>query len=352
MYAAGRTERDGLVWRLVEGAGPELDGCEVTGIAWSQHSNDVARVDLDDGRVLMVKLARFDWVAPGFRAERLAAERLNRVGVLAPRHLRVPDRVGGRPVLCYWRIPLETLASVWPSLGELGRSGALRSWGRLLRRVHDVPLDEVGRLGSGADESIAAHLARDLDDRLRWGVAGEWPEGSASLERALEVIPELERRTGERPTVLLHGDPHARNIMVRAEGGMASCDGLIDLESAWGGPPEMDLAHARVLHGPHFDQQLDPGWFDELAAGYGETLDPFLLEWFALYHLLNLGFYSALVGHPEHAADVARAAAGRAERLVAGPSGTAPAAIPAQGTRGRGEETWDRSSTWTSTTPS
>ena len=84
---------------------------------------------------------------------------------------------------------------------------------------------------------------------------------------------------------------------------------------AAGGPRELDLAHALVLHGPLFAQQLHDGWFEELRLGYQHPLDPFALRWFAVYHLLNLGFFSALVGDREHAAAVAEAAAGRAAGL-------------------------------------
>lgn len=291
---------------------------------WRQHSNDIGRVELDDGRVLMVKLARFGWAAAGFRAERRAARLLARTDVAAPRHLPVAERVGGRPVLAYWRIELETLASVWPDLDAAGRRTALESWGRLFCRVHDVRVDGVGRLGGAGARSLYDYLARDVGERLRPAVAGAWPAGFDALETALALLPELDRRVGRRAPVLLHGDPHARNVMAARESGQ--CEGLIDLEGAAGGPREMDLAHLRILHGDLFDHPLPDGWFRTVQAAYGLALDPFALDWFALYHLLNLGFFSAHTGDAWHADAVAGSAVAHADRLRERQYGTAPAA--------------------------
>ncbi len=318
---AEETTRGQVLRQVVAAIGqPEHSVVKVT---WRQHSNDVGRIELDDGRVLMVKLARFRWAAPGFEAERQAARLLQDRDVVVPHHLPIPDMVAGRPVLCYWRIELETKASIWPRLNGEAQRRVLRTWGGLLRRVHEVDLDSVGRLGEGKDEPLEHFLGRDVGHRLGPAVAGEWPAGYDSLKTALATLPELERRVGDQPRVLLHGDPHARNVM--CTGYAATCDGFIDLEGAGGGPREMDLANLVVLHGPHFDQPLPEDWFREVQAGYGLELDPFAMDWFALYHLLNLGFFSAHVGHAEHAAAVAASAADRAESLRRRTNGTAPA---------------------------
>lgn len=312
-------ERERIVQRLLGALGPQVAGRTVVSATWRRHSNDVGRIELDDGRVLMVKVGRFDWTAPRFRAERRAARRLNERGIVAPRHLDAPERIEGRPVLCYWRIQMPTLATVWPTRDDSERQAALRDWGVLLRRVHDVPVAGCGPLSAETPcrDPIGDYLSADLADRLRPAVAGSWPDGLAPLDAALESLPDVGTRLHGAPTVLLHGDPHAGNVMCRAEDGVVSCEGLIDLETAAGGPRELDLAHALVLHGPLFAQPLPDGWFEELRRGYGMKLDRFALRWFAVYHLLNLGFFSALVGDHEHAAAVAEAAAERASGLEA-----------------------------------
>lgn len=314
------SERARIVGRLIEALSPVVGGHEVVATNWRRHSNDVGRVELDDGRVLMVKVGRFDWAAPRFRAERLAARRLNGSGIVAPRHLAAPEWIDGRPVLCYWRIEMPTLATVWPTRLAPARKAALRDWGALLRRVHDVPVEGCGPLATDAPcrDPIHDYMAADLSERLRPAVAGTWAAGLASLDAAVEALPELGARLGATPSVLLHGDPHAGNVMCRPGDGEDQplrCEGLIDLETAAAGPRELDMAHAAVLHGPHFAQPLPDGWFDELRSGYGVELDPFGMRWFRVYHLLNLGFFSALVGDHEHAAIVARAAAEGANGL-------------------------------------
>lgn len=317
-------EQDGpdygtIVDRVLADLGEGVAGRQVVSATWREHSNDVGRIELDDGRVLMVKVGRFDWTAPRFRAERLAARRLCTQGIVVPRHLDVSEEVDGWPVLCYWRIALSTLATVWGTESDPDYGGALREWGRLLRRVHAVPAEACGPLSSddSCRDAIGDYLAGDLADRLGPAVGHRWREGLVPLNTALELLPELRRRLDDAPTVLLHGDPHAGNVMVRSEGDGVKCDGLIDLETAAGGPRELDLAHALVLHGPLFTQELPEGWFEHLVEGYGISLDPFALRWFAVYHLLNLGFFSALVGDHEHARLVAAEAARRAADLQA-----------------------------------
>lgn len=310
----GTKEREKILDELLGSLEPVLAGAAVESVTWRRHSNDVGRVQMGDARVLMVKVGLFDWVGPRFRAERRAARWLREQGIVAPEHLGGPERILGHPVLSYWRIDLHTLATVWPTREGPTRRAALQDWGALLRRVHAVPVDRCGPLmnGDGACDGVADFVGADLRDRLRIAVGDLWPEGLAPLDRALEALPELDARVGDAPRVLLHGDPHAGNVMCRAAADPAApvrCEGLIDLETAAGGPRELDLAHALVLHGPLFAQQLPDGWFDELRRGYGMEPDPFAMRWFAVYHLLNLGFYSALIGDREHAAVVAEAAA-------------------------------------------
>jgi hypothetical protein len=84
--------------------------------------------------------------------------------------------------------------------------------------------------------------------------------------------------------------------------------GVIDLDDAWAGPPEAELARIEVLHGPLFGHPLPGSWFDILVEGYGSALDGHLLGFFRAYQLLNLGYHAAVTGLKVHAAEVARVA--------------------------------------------
>lgn len=312
-------DHEAIVEGVLGSLGPSVSGRKVVSATWRRHSNDVGRVELDDGRVMMIKVGRFEWTAPRFRAERLAAQRLHSRDIVVPQHLDVPEEIAGWPVLAYWRIELPTLATIWRERKDPDYGAALRDWGTLLRRVHALPSETCGPLSSDEPcrDGIGEFMEQDLGERLRPAVSVRWPGGLEPLDTVLEMLPELRRRLDDAPKVLLHGDPHAGNVMVRPEETGVSCDGLIDLETAAGGPRELDLAHAMVLHGPLFTQELPEGWFDHLVEGYDMALDPFALRWFAIYHLLNLGFFSALVGDHEHAALVAEDAARRAADLRA-----------------------------------
>ena len=112
----------------------------------------------------------------------------------------------------------------------------------------------------------------------------------------------------EEEGTLIHGDLHAGNVLCETEGERIRCVGLLDLETAFAGPPEADLANAEVLHGPLFTQPLPEPWFEHLRAGYGDSLDPLVLAFFRIYHLANMGFYSAFIGDAWHAETVARGA--------------------------------------------
>ena len=285
------------------------------------HSNQLTEVCFQDGRRLIVKWGRYEWDAPRFHAARLAADLLRRrTGVIAPRQLEVEPGIAGPPVEAYWRIPLPTLHEMWPELPERARDRALRSWGEILRRVHKVRLAGHGPLPRAVREpsSIRAFLGAELEGRLPPAVAAWWPIGYELVTTLGALVPEISARVGERPGVLLHNDPHMANVLCERRGTGVRCVGVLDLEAAMAGPPEADLAHAQVLHGPLFGIALSGSWFDRVVEGYAAPVDPVTLAFFRAYHLINLGFHAAMVGFAEHAADVAAAAAAEITALVQG----------------------------------
>lgn len=307
---------DRLVRALLPVAAPGMEREKVGIRSLDAHSNDVAEVHVPDGRVLMVKRGRYPWSAARLHASRTAAQMLRDSDVRVPQPIAIPEGVDARPVEAYWRIEHPTLLELWPVLRPARRRQALRSLGRLLRQVHGVAVNRHGPLGAdAAPASLAAHLEGDLAGRLLPAVQGVWPAAATHLERLAGYVARLEERLAGAPAVLLHGDVHLGNVLCDDAGGAVRCVGLLDLEGAAGGPAESDLAIAQVHHGPLFAAPLPDGWFRILLRGYGREPDRFALAFYRAVHLANMGFHSALVGHGEHAADVAGMLAAEVEGL-------------------------------------
>lgn len=273
-----------------------------------RHTNPRLEVRYRDGRTLVVKRGAEAWVRQRFAASAAACGLLRRrTGVVAPEPVPLPDAGHGPPLEVYWKVELTPLADAWPALDGRGRARALRDWGRLLRRVHRVrprghgPLPRAER----AAGSLEGHLSADLGDRLLPAVRRTWPQGVDVLGALVDAVPAISARAGA--PVLLHGDPHQANILCTVEGSRVRCTGVIDLEAAWSGPPEADVAVAELIHGPLF-RPLPDGWTAEFRRGYGEALDAAALSFYRAMHLANLGYHAALTGLHDHAADVLGAA--------------------------------------------
>lgn len=311
---------DRLFRRLLPIAAPGVEPRQVRIRFLDAHSNDVAEVRVPDGRVLMVKRGRYPWSASRMHASRSAAGMLAGSGALVPAPLALPEGLDPRPVEAYWRIPHPTLLERWPRLSPAARCRALRSLGALIRRVHGVRAPRQGPLepGDGVPGSLEAYLAADLGGRLLPAVEGEWPDAAPLLRQLVDAVPRMARRLGRAPSVLLHGDVHLGNVLCRTSGDRVRCVGLLDLETAAGGPAESDLAMAQLQHGPLFGAPLQQGWFELLLQGYRRVPDAPGLRFYRAVHLANMGYYSALIGHADHAARVAAALAHEVRGIASG----------------------------------
>jgi aminoglycoside phosphotransferase (APT) family kinase protein len=273
-----------------------------------RHTNPRLEVRYQDGRTLVVKRGEAEWVRQRFAASRAACGLLRRrTGVVAPEPIPVPDCGRRSPLEVYWKVEFATLADAWPRLDAPARTRALRDWGRLLRRVHRVRPRGHGALprAERAPGSLEQHLAADLGERLLPAVHYTWPGGVDVLHALVDAVPRLAARA-EAP-VLLHGDPHQANVLCQPDGSRVRCVGVIDLEAAWSGPPESDVAVAELIHGPLF-APLPDGWTAEFRRGYGEALDGAAIAFYRAVHLANLGYHAALTGIHAHAADLLLAA--------------------------------------------
>lgn len=316
-----------LVTALLRSVGAPAEPADVT--FRNQHSNDFAEIRSRDGRTLIAKRGRYEWSEARFQTSRAASELLRtQVPVVAPRPLPLPRGLDPRPVEAYWRIDLPTLQEVWPELNASQREQALRSWGALMARVHSIRLPGCGPLlqARQGSHSLVTFLRADLGARLLPAIMGEWPEAVELAEALLGAVEQIPARNLHPGGRFLHGDLHMGNVLCERTGGEVRCVGLIDLETALAGPPECDLANLGVHHGALFDQPLEGEWYRQVLAGYGAEPDPWLLAFFRTYHLLNMGFYSALIGHHWHAGQVAAAA--RAEVAHLGRTRRAPVTAP------------------------
>lgn len=279
-----------------------------------KHSNYVVEVRFRGGRTLMIKRVRYAEMAERFHTSRVAAELLREeAGITAPDYLTVPAPFD--VPLVYWRIPLPTLDTLWPDLSEEARRVTLRSWGALIRRIQRVRLPGHGPLLAARREarSLAAFLHADLEERLRPAAEGIWPEGLALIDRLIAAIDAVQQQVGDRGGVLLHNDLFTSNVLCeRAEEDgetRATCVGVLDLEDAFAGPPEAELAKTEILHGPLFGHSWQAPYFEEILTGYAAPLDPLLMAFFRTYHMVNMGFHAAATGLAAHAGEVARAGA-------------------------------------------
>lgn len=296
---------------LVEAIADEAGSAAPVKASWNgEHSNDILALDFDDGRTLMIKRARHDWVAPRFEAARAASRLLrHRANVVAPAPLDVPPGIDDLPVQAYWRIPLPTLGAVWPRLSERARARALHSLGRLVRRIHGIRLPGWGPLPGAVagGESLETYLEYDLAQRLLPAVTDIWPEARPALEALVELVPGVARRAERAGGVLVHNDLHLGNVLCEVEGDDVRCVGLLDLEASLAAPAASDLASFEAMHGPLFEQSLEPRRRREFHKGYGARPDAAVFAFYGAVHLANMGFHSALLGHDEHAARVAAA---------------------------------------------
>jgi aminoglycoside phosphotransferase (APT) family kinase protein len=289
----------------VEARWPEARPVSVE--ACERHTNARVEIRYDDGRTLVVKSAADEWRRQRFAASRAACGLLlRRTGVIVPEPIPIPRAVTLPPLEAYWKIHLTPLADAWSTLDGTVRPRALRSWGELLRRIHRVRPRGHGPFPRAEREpgSLEAHLTADLGERLLPAVRCTWPQAVPSVDALVAAAPRIASRAGE--PVLLHGDPHQANVLCEVSGRRVRCVGVLDLEAAWAGPPEADVAVAELIHGPLFTP-LPSGWSAEFRRGYGEPLDPAALTFFRAVHLANLGYYAALTGLHAHAAEVLRA---------------------------------------------
>lgn len=304
--------RDALVQAVLHNLEAETGGIAPDSVTYrGEHSNDVFEIHFPKDRTMIVKWARFDWGGPRFKASRRASELLREeAGIVAPHHLDLASTLLGRPVLAYWKIPNPTLKELWQDIPDEKRTDVLRSLGRLIRRIHNVRLPGSGLLPDAArpDSSLSDFLRSDLVDRLEPALSEQWPSGLSLVQELVEATPEVAERSAETDSVLVHNDLHMSNILCEVEDDDVRCVGVIDLEAAWAAPAAADLATMEVLQSPPVAPAPHEDWVEAVFDGYGKSFDPGLMRFFRSYHLINLGFHAALLGHDHRAEEIGQRA--------------------------------------------
>jgi hypothetical protein len=177
-------------------------------------------------------------------------------------------------------LPGITLAPAVADQPVLGNFGAATFW----RLVDAVPYDEVDMTWMG--EALASFHAQEAPDFFRgWDPEG-WSHEDLRIIRTLpgveaSTIERLEREaarilsrarelTADAPMVVLHGDPHAGNVVQAAPGQPLFCD----FELAQLGPAEWDLSLVAVrVRRMGMSKDL----LDQMLQGYG-SYDKTMLE--------------------------------------------------------------------------
>lgn len=290
--------------------------------ALTGYSNKLVRIIFDSGRSMIVKQSQYDWAAPRFRSARRASSLLRQqTDIIAPEHIAVPDEITEVPTLAYWYLSAPTLKELWPELSQYQKKEATVSLGGLLKKMHSINVSGYGALTS--DESFSSavnYVYSDLCERLEPTIGAKWPDILPVVYELIERIEDNQEKA-EDP-VLIHNDFHIGNVLCTRDTNNVNCIGLLDLEEAGGGCWELDLARAVTLHHPLFaGGNLKGNCLDNfgqlIVNGYDKKPDTELLRLFRVYHLLNLGLYSAMNQKHEHATDIGN----KARQLLNGAAG-------------------------------
>ncbi len=274
----------------------------------SGYSNKIVQLTLDGGHRIIVKQAQHDWAEPRFESARRAARLLRRhSSIIAPEHIAVSE-VADNPTIAYRYLPFPTLEELWPDLNLQQKINAAKSLGGLLREMHQIEVPDYGLFHDEVSyESASSSMYRDLHDRLRPAICDYWVDMLPAVNRLLRMAESWQE--DHQPAALVHNDLHLGNILCEVNNGDVQCMGLLDLEEARGGRWESDLANVATLHHPLFSREEGKGdwlhgfdWY--IIEGYGKKPDPELFCFYQVYHLLNLGFFSALNNDHYHARQV------------------------------------------------
>lgn len=174
-------------------------------------------------------------------------------GVPVPRTV-VARLVAGTQVHVTERVAGLRWSEVHPHADDAVRLAVLAQLGDVLGRLRTVAQPGFGELGALPHPSERAALR----ERTRARVPAGWRLDAA--ERALDRHDAI--FDGAGGAVLVHGDLHHANVLVRPAGPGWELAAVLDWDSAWAGPVDADEARAALWDG----MPGSPGAADERAA--------------------------------------------------------------------------------------
>lgn len=270
-------------------------------VEFKGHSNTIHRFQQGEDHYFILKQSDFSWAHQRFMSARQASSLLrNHTDIISPDYVSIPEGTFQKPTLVYRYLPHSTLDEVWPRLTSSQRNKAIISLGGLLRKMHQISPDRFGLLTEKSSySSLSSFLTAELQERLKPAMAGEWPDGIPLTNKLLKFVEGISEK--KQPSSLVHHDLHLGNVLCKENARGMECIGFLDFEEAKSGCWESDIAKSIVLHHPMFFENGEKhkwinGFGDRLIEGYERDPDPLLLNFFKIYHLLNLGLFSAMNG--------------------------------------------------------
>lgn len=199
------------------------------------------------------------------------------------------------------RLDGALLVDVLKRVGEEEALALQRQTGRLLRRIHQVPMPAFGHLGDRAEptDSFATNgrsMAWRFEEKLRlFRDLGGSAETAGQVERrfaagswALHAQPRA---------ALCHNDCHDGNLFAVQDGGRWRVTGIVDFEDALAGDPLLDLAKAYA-----WSSRRSSAALLALAEGYGDLRSGWqeAVQVHALYFAVELWAWFAQAGTTQH----------------------------------------------------
>jgi aminoglycoside phosphotransferase (APT) family kinase protein len=193
---------------------------------------------------LVVKVAPAG--APGLDVMRSSAalEAAGAAGVPVPRLLASAVLDGWQHQVCE-RVAGQRWSEVAPTLDPPGRSRVLAALTDVLARLRTVRYAGFGDLGTPADGAPDAPRLTERD-ALRARTLARTPPGPGR-DAAQQVLARYGHLfDGAHPAVLVHGDLHHANVLVRPGATGWELGAVLDWDSAWAGPVDADEARAAL----------------------------------------------------------------------------------------------------------
>lgn len=210
-------------------------GARTTGVLAGAGGAAVRAVTGPGGERLVAKSAPAGGVPDLLRAAR-AQEAARRAGVPVPRTVAVRV-VGGTQVHVTEHVAGSRWSDVHPGADEESRRVVLGALVDVLARLRGVAQPGFGDLGDPPATEWDALLRR-----TRARVPAGWRLRAA--ERVLDRHRSL--FDGSRGAVLVHGDLHHANVLVRPAGPGWELAAVLDWDSAWAGPADADAVRAAL----------------------------------------------------------------------------------------------------------